>query len=79
MSGSHLGHMRGTIHLFVFRIMLIVEVRFQREFRTTNHTFETPVVVEREVLQRADAVNLVDGLATAEADTFVEVGSAVEF
>lgn len=78
MSRPHLGHMRGTIDLLVFRVVLVVEIRLQSKLCAAHDAFETPVVVEREVFERPNPVHLVHGLATAQADGLIQVWRAIE-
>lgn len=63
------------IHLFIVLIMLIVEICFERQLRSASAALEASSVEEREVLERADSVDLVNDLFAPEASWLVEIGS----
>lgn len=56
-------------------LVLVVVVGLQRQLGAAVHALEAARVKERKVLQRTDAVHLVDDLAAAQARGFVEIGT----
>jgi hypothetical protein len=71
---SDFGHVTVAIHLLVLLSVLVVVVRLQRQLGTTNRALKASTVEEREVLQGAHAVHLVDSLVAPQTGTLVEVG-----
>lgn len=53
--------------------MLVVVVGLQGQLGAANRALEATRVKEREILQGADPVHLVDGLSTPQTRAFVEV------
>lgn len=73
MAGADLGHVAAAVNFLVLLSVLVVVVRLERELGATYCALEAAAVEEGEVLERTDAVHLVDRLLAAQTAALVEV------
>lgn len=73
VSGTRLGHVVLAVNLLVLLALLVVEVGLQRQFGAAEEALEASLMVEGEVLQRADLIHLVDRLAAPQTGALVGI------
>ena len=79
MSRPNFGHVTVAIHLFILLSVLVVIIRLQRQFRTTNRALKASTVEEREILQRSHTIHLIHRLVAPQAGTLVKIRSVHGF
>jgi len=60
-------------YLFVILLVLIIEIRFERQLGAAVYAFEATGMKECEILERPHTIHLIDGLAAAQASRLVEI------
>lgn len=63
----------GGTYLFVILLVLIIEIRLERQLCAAVYAFEATGMEECEILERPHTIHLIDGLAAAQASRLVEI------